>query len=226
MYEILQGSLSRALGLKIKQDLHARRESEKRKSEDRDSTPLATPVGGMLGSNSFIPPPLPPSRPQKFMGSGGRAGSTEDSSISSNSTGHYHQPEKIALYARPHSALNFHHRTSLISPGSSVGGTLNGGHAGSSKGSMLVAGMMAVSSGHHHLQADIGEKAEDTADEESAGLTSDNTTSGGESSSKDISEEISKTAHRRSTSISKAGGSSASGTQENGEQHVPIHTPV
>jgi len=155
--------------LKIKQDLHARRESEKRKSEDRDSTPVATP------SNSFIPPPLPPNRPTRL--DAGMSGLSEDSGMSS----HYGQQDKIALYARPHSAMNF--RTSLNS-----------------------------SSTAKPIPPPI-EKAEEDGSEESVGLTSDNTTSGGESSSRDLSEEIK--AHRRATSISS-----------DAADHVPIHTPV
>ncbi|CAL8147946.1 unnamed protein product [Orchesella dallaii] len=179
----LRGSLSRALGLKIKQDLHNRRENEKRKSEDRDSTPVATPssVHGHM-NNSFIPPPLPPGRPppttrfgsgRTIGGGGGGGGSTEESSIASSIGGHQ---DKMALYARPQSALNF--RTSLNSNASKE-----------------------------------REKVEDDADEESVGLTSDNTTSGGESSSRDLSEEIK--AHRRATSISS-----------DAQEHVAIHTPV
>lgn len=63
-----------------------------------------------------------------------------------------------------------------------------------------------------NTSAKIGEKVEDE-DEESVGVTSDNTTSGGESSSRDLSEEIK--AHRRATSISS-----------DAAEHVPIHTPV
>ncbi|CAG7833236.1 unnamed protein product [Allacma fusca] len=53
----LRGSLSRALGLKIKQDLLHRRQDEKDKSEERDF-PSGIPLLGP-------PPPLPPGLPGK-----------------------------------------------------------------------------------------------------------------------------------------------------------------
>ncbi|OXA56826.1 kazrin isoform X3 [Folsomia candida] len=68
----LRGSLSRALGIKIKQDLLHRREDEKRKSEDRDQIGISNsktlgPVGGTHSvAAHFFSPPAPP-LPAKFI---------------------------------------------------------------------------------------------------------------------------------------------------------------
>jgi len=59
--------LSRALGLKIKQDLLNRREQEKKSktADDRETTPVA------LTSSSFGPPPIPPGIPgRRIIGPG------------------------------------------------------------------------------------------------------------------------------------------------------------